>query len=32
VQLAAELDVSRVVPLLRDDTFTNYAKEPSALN
>ena len=32
VRIAAELDVSHVVPLLRDGTFTNYAKEPPAIN
>jgi 2-phosphosulfolactate phosphatase len=32
VQIAAELDVSHVVPLLRDDRFTDYGKEPPATN
>jgi 2-phosphosulfolactate phosphatase len=32
VQIAAELDVSQVVPLLRDGTFTDYRKEPPATN
>jgi 2-phosphosulfolactate phosphatase len=32
VQVAAELDVSHVVPLLRDGTFTDYGKEPPAAN
>jgi 2-phosphosulfolactate phosphatase len=32
VQIAAELDVSQVVPLLRDGTFTHYGKEPPPTN
>jgi 2-phosphosulfolactate phosphatase len=32
VQVAAELDVSHVVPLLRDGRFTDYGKEPPATN
>jgi 2-phosphosulfolactate phosphatase len=32
VQIAAELDVSHVVPLLRDGTFTDYRREPPATN
>jgi 2-phosphosulfolactate phosphatase len=32
VQTAAKLDISHVVPLLRDGRFTDYGKEPPATN
>jgi 2-phosphosulfolactate phosphatase len=32
VQIAAELDVSHVVPLLRDGAFTDHGREPPATN
>jgi hypothetical protein len=32
VQIAAELDISQVVPLLRDGRFTNYQEELPATN
>ena len=32
VQIAAELDLSHVVPLLRHSAFTDYGKEPPATN